>query len=351
MTSGENNNSSISKRSISILFSFLLTIIFLYAAFYNVSISDVFEVVSRASLFWVGILIISLIIAHYLRAFRWKIILHSVKPHTQMKYLFGSLMVGYAVNCVVPRLGEVARAVLIGRWENLSRSSMFGAIILERVIDVLFLCIAIFISALIWSEDLYFKLPWLKTSLYVSIFGIAAVILFLFLLIKFKEKFYNVLVLMIGKLSPKYARKTAYIFEMLIQGFKSLQGTRNYVLTFMLSFIIMGLYAFASYIGFFTVGMNTLKPVSYQMAWVLMSISGIGVLIPTPNGTGSYHTLIKTALVVLFGFSEVISLSYAFLTHFISYVIFIIAGIVSFLILNKQHENLIKLVKTEVDEL
>jgi uncharacterized membrane protein YbhN (UPF0104 family) len=87
------------------------------------------------------------------------------------------------------------------------------------------------------------------------------------------------------------------------------------------------------------------------MAWVLMTISGIGVMIPTPNGTGSYHTLIKTGLVILFGFNEVISLSYAFLTHFISYVVFIFTGLISFLVLNKKHENLFKLVKTEVDEL
>lgn len=340
-----------SKRSLSYFFSFLLSIIFLYIAFHNVNFGDVLEVVSGASIFWIGILIISSLLSHYLRAYRWKIILSSVKSDISMKNLFGSLMVGYAVNCVVPRLGEVARAVLIGKWENLSRSSMFGAIILERIIDVLFLCLSIFISALIWSEDLYFRLPWLRTSLYISLLGIVAVVIFLFLVIKYKENFYGVLVRMMGKISKKFADKTAHIFEMLIEGFKSLKGTKNYILTFLFSIIIMMLYAFSSYVGFFTLGMNTLKPVSYQMAWIIMSISGIGVLIPTPNGTGSYHTLIKTALVVLFGFSEVISLSYAFLTHFISYVIFIVVGLVSFLILNKQHENLLKLVKTEVDEL
>ena len=340
-----------SKRSLSFLFSFLLSIIFLYIAFHNVNFGDVLQVVSGASVFWIIILMIALLLSHFLRAVRWKIILRSVKPDISMKNLFGSLMVGYAVNCVVPRLGEIARAVLIGKWENVSRSSMFGAIILERIIDVLFLCLSIFISALICSEDLYFKLPWLRTSLYFSLFGIVAVVIFLFLVIRYKENFYGVLVKMMGKISEKSANKTAHIFEMLIEGFKSLKGTKNYVSTFLLSVVIMLLYAYSSYIGFFTVGMNIIKPVSYQMAWILMSISGIGVLIPTPNGTGSYHTLIKTALVMLFGFSEVISLSYAFLTHFISYVIFIFVGLVSFLILNKQHENLLKLVKTEVDEL
>jgi len=71
---------------------------------------------------------------HYLRALRWKYILNSVKPNTSMKNLFGSLMVGYGVNCVTPKLGEVTRAVLIGKWEGLSRSSMFGTVILEELL-------------------------------------------------------------------------------------------------------------------------------------------------------------------------------------------------------------------------
>lgn len=350
MTS-DNKNSFISKGSLSLIFSLILTIVFLYIAFHDVNFRDVLEVVSHASVFWIVILIISSLLSHYVRAYRWKIILSSVKHDTAMKNLFGSLMVGYAVNCVVPRLGEVARAVLIGRWENLSRSSMFGAIILERIIDVLFLCVAILISALIWSEDLYFKLPWLKSSLYFSLLGIFLLIAFLFLIVQLKEKFYSIIIRLISKISEKLSHKIAHIFEMLIEGFKSLKGTKNYVLTFILSIIIMLLYAFSAYVGFFTVGMNSIKPVSYQMAWIVMAISGIGIIIPTPNGTGSYHTLVKTALVMLFGFSEVISLSYAFLTHFVSYVLFIFAGIISFLVLNKKHENLLKLVRTEVEEL
>lgn len=350
MTS-DNKNSFLSKRFFSLTFSLTLTIVFLYIAFHDVNITDVLEVVSRASVFWIIILIISSLLSHYVRAYRWKIILSSVKQDTAMKNLFGSLMVGYAVNCVVPRLGEVARAVLIGRWENLSRSSMFGAIILERIIDVIFLCLAILISALIWSEDLYFKLPWLKTSLYFSLLGIFLLTAFLFLIVKLKEKFYSIIIRLISRISENWSHKTAHIFEMLIEGFKSLKGTKNYVLTFFLSLIIMSLYAFSAYVGFFTLGMNSIKPVSYQMAWIIMTISGIGVIIPTPNGTGSYHTLVKTALVMLFGFSEVISLSYAFLTHFVAYVLLVFAGIISFLILNKKHENLLKLVRTEVEEL
>jgi uncharacterized membrane protein YbhN (UPF0104 family) len=89
--------------------------------------------------------------------------------------------------------------------------------------------------------------------------------------------------------------------------------------------------------------------VTYTMGWVLMSISAIGVVIPTPGATGSYHALAKSTLVLLFGFGETISAAYAFLTHIISYILFILTALVMFLILNKQHINLFKLVKQNTE--
>jgi uncharacterized protein (TIRG00374 family) len=324
---------------------------FLYFAFYDVNLGEVFKVVSKASTIWIFIFIVILMFAHYLRAVRWKIISSSVKSNTSVKNLFGAIMVGYGVNCVAPRLGEISKAVLVGRWENLSRSSMFGTVILERVIDVIFLGLSVLIAMIIYSESLVASFPWLQTALYITFLFVVTVILFFYFAIKFKEKFYNVVVKFLGKFSEKFAHKMAYIFQMLGDGFGSLKGTKNYMLTFSLSAIIMILYALSSYAGFFMIGMQQIKPVSFQMSWIFMSISAIGVVIPTPGGTGSYHALAKSTLVLLFGFSEVVSLAYAFLTHIITYFLYIFSALVIFLVLNKQHDNLIKVVETEIEEL
>jgi glycosyltransferase 2 family protein len=338
------------KGVLNFVLSIILAVVLLYVAFHDVNFGEILDIVSHASVFWIVVLSITFLLSHFVRAIRWKIILNSVKKNTSMKNLFGSLMVGYAVNCVIPRLGEITRAVLIGRWEGLSRSSMLGAVIVERVIDIIFLGLSVLISVYIWQEDLYSSFPWLKSTLYLSMIGILLFVLFIYLTIRFKEHFYGIIIRLIGKVSKKAAGKAAYIFEMLTQGFSSLQGTKNYLFTFGLSVVIMLLYALCSYFGFYTLFMENIRPVNFAMAWVLMSISGIGVVIPTPGATGSYHALAKSAL-MLFGFGEVISLSYAFLTHIISYVLFIIIGFLSFIILNKRHESLIKVVETGIDEL
>ncbi len=328
-----------------------LSAVFLYIAFYNEDFNRILTILSNASVFWIVILVITMIISHYIRAVRWKVILHSVKPDVSIWNLFGALMVGYGVSCVIPRVGEVSRAVLIGKWEKLSRSSMFGTVILERVIDVIFLGLTVIVSVLIWSEDLYVSFPWLKTALYLTVFLMAFVVLFIYLLVKFRDKFYGLIIKILGRISGNMAHKAAYVFDMLTQGFGSLRGLKNYVLTIILSIVIMMIYALNAYVGFYILGMQNIRHVTYAMAWVLMSISAIGVVIPTPGAIGSYEALSKAALVLLFGFGESISLAYAIITHLVSYFLFIFSGLLSFFLLNRYHDNLIKVVETKLEEL
>jgi uncharacterized protein (TIRG00374 family) len=336
------------------IFNFVVSIglaaLFLYLAFYDVNFSEVLQLVSNASVFWILIFILSSMLGHFVRTVRWKVILHSVKPGVQIKHLFGALMVGYAVNCVTPKLGEVTRAILVGRWENLSRSSMFGTVIVERVIDILALGLAVLISAFIWSSSLYESFPWLKSTLYLSAILMITILTIIFLLVKFRERFYGAILKIIGRLSVKLSERLGYIFEMLIQGFMSLKGIKNYIFTALLTIILLLIYGLSAFFGFYMLGMQETMNVTYTMGWVLMSISAIGVVIPTPGGTGSYHALAKSTLVLLFGFGETISAAYAFLTHIISYFSFIITATVMFFILNKQHINLLKLIRTNSEK-
>ena len=327
-----------------------LAVLFLYLAFSDVNFGEVMELVSQASIFWIIIFAAAIMLGHYVRALRWKYILHSVKPDIKMWNLFGALMIGYGVNCVTPKLGEVSRAIMIGRYENLSRSSMFGTVIVERVIDIISLGVAVLISAFIWSANLYETFPWLEAALYISALILAVVLIVIYLSVKLREKFYGYFLKLVRKISSNFAERLGYIFEMLIQGFTSLKGTKNYTLTFVTSTLLLIIYALTSYLGFFMLNMQSGNNVTFAMGWILMSISAIGVVIPTPGATGSYHALAISTLVLLFGFGETISAAYAFLTHIISYILFIVTALVMFFLLNKQHASLFNIFKSNSEE-
>jgi uncharacterized protein (TIRG00374 family) len=344
LTSDRLKNSSFLKAFLSYGLSLALAVIFLYIAFYGVNFNEVLNVVSHTSVLWLFVFIITVFLGHIIRALRWKVILNSVKPNASFKNLFGALMVGYGVNCITPKLGEITRAVLLGKWENLSRSSMFGTVIVERVIDIISLGLAVLISVFVWRENLYDSFPWLETTLYFAGILMLTVILTIYLTVKYKDRFYGFIIRLFRKISEKLAQKLAYIFEMLTEGFSSLKGRRNYIYTVLLTIVMLLVYALSSYVGFFM--FVELEPVTFEMGWVLMSIAAIGVVIPTPGATGSYHTLAKSTLVLLFGFGETVSAAYAFLTHIISYFLFIFTALIVYFVLNNQKNNLKKTVET-----
>jgi hypothetical protein len=326
-------------------------VIFLYIAFHDVDFNEVLEIAGNANLFWMIIFISLFYLGHLLRAYRWKFILLSVKPDTKFSHLFGSLMIGYGVNCITPKLGEVTRAVLFGRWEGLSRSSMFGTVILERIIDIIALAVSVLIAIIISTENIRESFPWLLTTLYVSAVLIFIFILFLYFILRYEEKFSKWIIKLLNRFSHSIADKVAYIFSMLTQGFFSLKGRKNYYITFLLSALIIIVYALTSYVGLLMLNMQHIQPVTFTMGWILMSISSIGVIIPTPGSTGSYHALAKSTLVLLYGFSETVSAAYAFLTHIISYILFILTSVVIYFLFNKKNHSLAEISKSQIEEL
>ena len=343
MTSDNKNSSGRLKKFLNLIITVLLTAFFLYLAFNDINFKELVERMSDASLFWVAVSIFLLLLSHYFRAIRWKIILHSVKPDTKLSNLFGALMIGYGLNNVIPRLGEFYRAVKIAKWENLSKSSMIGTVVLERVIDMIFFGLAVILSGYVYHGELYVKFPWLKTTLYIGSVLMILGILFLVVVISLKEKFYKLITRFVGRISVTASERLNYVFDMLLQGFQSLKGTRNYINMLGMSVLIMVTYSLNSYVGFYILKMELIpelgKQISFGMSWVMMSISSIGVMIPTPGGIGSYHTITRSILSSLYGFDKEVGAAYGTMSHAVSYFSTIIIAVLCYWVLTRKNEQ------------
>ncbi len=322
------------------LISLIIAALFLYLAFRNVNLTDAFEIMKNVSLFWLSVFVAVFLLTNYVRALRWKLILRNVKPDVSLLNLFAAMMIGYGVNSVVPRLGEIYRAFFLGKWEGLSRTSMFGTVIVERLIDILALFFSVFISVLIYSGDIYKQIPWLKTTLVTGgifsgafLFGIIAVVLN-------GEKSYSFIIKITSRISENFSKKLAAFFESLIEGIASVRGGKNIFYIIVLTFSVMALYGLNSLIGFYLLGMENSPEVNYANAWILMTISAFGIVIPTPGGIGSYHAIVIFVLTALFNFSADASAAYAIMTHLISYFGFIILAIIFLFLANKRQAKL-----------
>ena len=314
--------------------------VFLYLAFRNVHFDSVFKILSNLSIKWFFLFLLSFFLSHFLRAARWKVMLKSAKSNTSVLNLFGATMIGYGLNSVIPRLGELYRGFFAGKWEGVSRTSVLGSIVVERVIDILALGFSVLISVIIYEGDLYSELTWLKTTVVFGFAGIITIIILLVLLVKFKEKFTSLILKAVYKFSQKIGDKIEYIFEMLISGFATIKGTSNYIQVVLYTIIIMLNYGLTAELGFYVLNIQNNFDVSYGMAWIVMTISAFGIIIPTPGGTGTYHYLGITVLVTLFSFTEEAASAYVLLTHTVSILIFILSMFLFMWYINNKREKI-----------
>ncbi len=70
-----------------------------------------------------------------IRAVRWHFLLRSIKPIPTFA-LFRTVVIGYMANDILPaRMGELVRAYVLGRQENVSKTATLVTIVVERVFD------------------------------------------------------------------------------------------------------------------------------------------------------------------------------------------------------------------------
>lgn len=115
----------------------LISIVALFFAFRQVNFREVWAALANVNYWFVaastGLLILFLV----LRAFRWRILFYPQRG-LRLRNLFAVINIGYLLSNVFPaRLGDLARAYLIGDTEKVSRPVAFSTVVAERVLDAL----------------------------------------------------------------------------------------------------------------------------------------------------------------------------------------------------------------------
>lgn len=314
---------------------FILAAGLLYFAFYKDNLSVAFKIIKNSSYSLIALTVLTTFISHYIRAFRWKIMLRSVKSDAKINNLFSALMIGYGINCLLPRFGEVARAVVVAKTENLSKSSMFGTVIVERIIDMIFFILAIIITGLYLGGRVYKQYPGLELSLVIAGIVTFAMLVIFYLMTIYKEKVLKFVDKLTNKFQNKIVKKLPSIINTLIIGFSTLKSPKDYLITILLSFLIIINYALNSYLGFKALALvNT----SFMDGWSVMSIGAIGAVIPTPGAIGSYHAIANSFLTNLLSISKENSAAYTIVMHGVNYVQQAILGVVFMIIMNQKYK-------------
>ena len=101
----------------------------------SVDVPAAIDVLRQANLALVVLMLVSVFLDVASRAARWRALL---APIARIRYprVLGYTFVGYLANNVLPaRLGELVRSHALGEGEGLSRTTVLGTVVVERIVD------------------------------------------------------------------------------------------------------------------------------------------------------------------------------------------------------------------------
>lgn len=280
---------------------------------------------SEANKFWLIFMAVIAIISHIIRAIRWQMLLAPVGYITKTSDSFFSLMVGYLVNLVIPRGGEVSRCYNLYKLDKTPVDVSFGTVVLERIVDLLFLVILIALSFALESEKLFAFIETLPIkvggpssggiTLLLLVVGLILIALLIFWLIRKNERL------------RKFIAKTWEGFK---NGFFSIFKLKNKGLFIFYSILIWALYFLMSYAVIMAFPATAVLGMGAVLS--LFAIGAIAMTAPLPGGAGSYHVLVPTGLVFLYQVPQSDAVAFTFIFHGWQTLIMIVVGAISILV-------------------
>lgn len=314
-----------------VLIGIIVASVALYFGFRDIQFSDIFNEIKTIRIEFVGLAVLIMIFSHWLRAFRWKLFFNQTEiNHSKTYPFFSSTMIGYALNNIIPRGGEIGKAVYLSKKLNISQSKVLGTVVLERLIDFISLILIFGITSLTYSAELNHYFPGLGLiAILIFIGSFVAILVFTFTPVKILFKFSRNILSIINK---KLAIKIARLIVSFAEGIGSLKQSDRLIQIVIISALIWFCYTLMTWVPLFSFAFQDKANLSFIAAIAIMTISSIGVILPSPGGTGTFHLFCSSVLVQLFNIDHVDALSYATVVYLMNISITSLLGVLVFLL-------------------
>lgn len=297
----------------------------LYFAFKDMDFKLFQENLANGNYWWLIASLLVSLFSHYVRAWRWKMLIEAAGKPIQTIDAFAAVLVGYMANAGAPRMGEVARCTVLTTKTQAPFATLAGTVFTERAIDVLSLGSLILVAFVLEYQKLieYFHQ-------YLPNFPIIF-LMFLFLLVMMS-------IVIIWK-TQKYWKKIALlnkIYEFVITILTSALSIRNLKSPGLFLFstvLIWFFYVLSTYLG--TLILPNTSSVGFTLAFILTMMGGIGMTIPVPGGLGPFHNAVIWTMIA-FGYPKSDGEALALIIHTPQLIMLIITGAMAYFYLLSQ---------------
>lgn len=278
----------------------------------------------KADYFYIFLSLFIALFGFWSRAYRWKFALQHLGYQTKFRNDLMTVCVSYLVNLTIPRSGEISRAALLKKYENVPFDKGFGTIVAERIVDMLIFLLFVAIGFISQFDTIYHYLldknVKFETLIWTAIIGFILFILFVLIWIYAEWK-------IILKLKQKLSG--------LIEGMQSILKMKD-----KWKYIFHSFFIWFSYLAMFYVTIFALpetSDISFDVV-VMGFIFGTLAVGFSNGGLGAYPWAVASIL-SLYGISEGIGTAFGYLIWVSQTLLTIFLGLLSYLllpILNKK---------------
>lgn len=260
------------------------------------------------------------ILAQVLRAVRWRQVLAPAGEKPRLSTCVHAVFLSYASSLVVPRVGEVLRCGVLKRYEGTNFTCLVGTVVTERIIDtllILVLSLLTFLTQIPVFLD-FFQQTGVSMGGLLGQFSLAG-----WIVTAVCGLLALVCIVLVSRRFRILSRTTSVLSD-LKDGLLSVREVENPLLFIVYSVGIWVSYFLHFYLTFFcfdfTAGLGLLA------ALVAFVVGTFAVLVPTPNGAGSWHFAVKTVL-VLYGVGQTDAALFVLIVHTLQTLLVALLGV------------------------
>jgi hypothetical protein len=282
--------------------------------------------------FWIWFSIIFGLLSHISRSMRWNLMIEPLGYKPRLFNTFLAVMIGYLMNLVLPRMGEISRCGVLAKYEKISFAKLVGTVVTERIIDVLMLLLfTLFVFATQFGEVLGLlkknpeiggKVQAVFTSpvLWIGFLAVVAAVII------FRKTLKN----------TKLYQKVANAAGLFKEGLISVKNMKRKWAFIGHSFFIWTMYFMMMYVVFDSFEFTS--NLSFLAGLTCFVIASFGMVAPVQGGIGAYHFMLTEALLI-YGVASQDGSIFAFVVHSTTTLILIVGGLISLLILPFYNRN------------
>ena len=300
---------SILRTFLKIVLPLALGCLLLWYLYSEMDISEIWRIIKEGVRY--DIILVSLLFglfANIVRGLRWGLLIRSIGERVKTSNVVYAVLGNYAVNLVLPRVGEVWRCGVVTKYDKIAFTKLLGTLVIDRVSDTIMvglITLMIFIFNIGFFTNFFANNPALLEgfqSMFHSIWIYVGVIIFIvgiWIVFTYMSNFTLV-------------QKVKGMLKNIWAGMKSVWLLEHKTRFLIETLLIRGGYFCYFYITFYAFDFT--KDLGVVVGLIAFTMSSIGVAVPVQGGIGPWHFMVIATL-VCFGVNENDAAAFALVVH------------------------------------